>query len=125
MNIQLTISLLVSDRPDTLNKCLDSLVPLLKDLESELIIVYTGKSQDTLEFAKQYTSHIVPFTWCSDFAKARNAGLREAKGEWFLYLDDDEWFDDTSDIIRFFRAENTVTMNLRFIYSGTTRIGKG
>lgn len=104
MNIQLTISLLVSDRPDTLNKCLDSLVPLLKDLESELIIVYTGKSQDTLELAKQYTSHIVPFTWCSDFAKARNAGLREARGEWFLYLDDDEWFDDTADIIRFFQS---------------------
>ena len=104
MNIQLTISLLVSDRPDTLDKCLDSIIPLLKGLDSELIIVYTGKSQDTLEMSKQYTSHIVPFTWCNDFAKARNAGLREAKGEWFLYLDDDEWFDDTSEIIHFFKS---------------------
>ena len=104
MNIQLTISLLVSDRPDTLKKCLNSILPLLKHLESELIIVYTGKGLDTLELAKQYTSHIIPFTWCSDFAKARNAGLREAKGEWFLYLDDDEWFEDTSDIIHFFQS---------------------
>ena len=46
----------------------------------------------------------VPFTWCADFSKARNAGLKQATGEWFLYLDDDEWFDDVSEIIDFFKS---------------------
>ena len=99
MNIQLTISLLVSDRTATLGRCLASLKPLLRELDSELIVVYTGSNPDTLELAKQYTSHIIPFTWCNDFAKARNVGLSAAKGEWFLYLDDDEWFEDVDEIL--------------------------
>lgn len=104
MKIQLTISLLVSDRIDTLGRCLASLKPLLRELDSELIIVYTGKNPETRKLAEQYTSHIIPFTWCNDFAKARNAGLIKAKGEWFLYLDDDEWFENTGEIIQFFKS---------------------
>ena len=104
MNIQLTISLLVSDRIATLGRCLSSITPLLRELDAELIIVYTGQNPETLELAKQYTSHIIPFTWCNDFAKARNAGLNAAKGEWFLYLDDDEWFEDVDEILYFFKS---------------------
>lgn len=104
MNIQLTISLLVSDRMATLGRCLSSLKPLLRELDSELIVVYTGSSPETLELAEQYTSHIIPFTWCNDFSKARNVGLSAAKGEWFLYLDDDEWFENTDEIIHFFKS---------------------
>lgn len=104
MNIQLTISLLVSDRIATLGRCLSSITPLLRELDAELIIVYTGRTPETLELAKQYTSHIIPFTWCNDFAKARNAGLNAAKGEWFLYLDDDEWFEDVDEILYFFKS---------------------
>lgn len=103
MRIQLTISLLVSDRIETLGKCLNSLRPLLRELDSELICVFTGKNDETLKLIQQYTAHIIPFSWCQDFAKARNAGLEHAKGEWFLYLDDDEWFDDTEEIIHFFK----------------------
>lgn len=104
MNIQLTISLLVSDRIATLGRCLSSLTPLLRELDAELIIVYTGHNPETLELAKQYTSHIIPFTWVNDFAKARNVGLNAAKGEWFLYLDDDEWFEDVDEILYFFKS---------------------
>lgn len=104
MNIQLTISMLVSDRMETLGKCLASLKPLLRELDSELIVVFTGKNEETLELVRKYTSHIIPFTWCDDFAKARNAGLKEGRGEWFLYIDDDEWFEDTTEIIQFFKS---------------------
>lgn len=104
MNIQLTISLLVSDRMETLGKCLASLKPLLRELDSELIVVFTGKNEETLELVRQYTSHIIPFEWCNDFSKARNAGLKEGKGEWFLYLDDDEWFENIQEIIQFFKS---------------------
>lgn len=102
MNIQLTISLLASDRMNTLKRCLDSITPFLRELNSELIIVATGQDPAVLALAGQYTSDIIPFTWCNDFSKARNAGLKKASGEWFLFLDDDEWFEDVSEIIDFF-----------------------
>lgn len=104
MNIKLSISVLVSDRAETAKKCLHSLLPLLQAVESELIVVYTGREAESLQVAEQYTDHIIPFTWCDDFSAARNAGLKEASGEWFLYIDDDEWFDNCEEMIRFFQS---------------------
>lgn len=102
-----TVSVLVSNRKDTIRKCLDSIKPLLDAVPSELIIVDTvgeEKSDGSLAIAREYTNHIVPFVWCDDFAAARNAGLQAAKGEWFLYLDDDEWFENIEEIVRFFTS---------------------
>lgn len=100
----LTISVMISKNKDTIQKCLDSVMPLLQSVPSELILVDTGCDQDTLELLKVYTENIVKFQWCNDFAKARNAGRKKAKGKWFLYLDDDEWFEDVSEFIRFFNG---------------------
>ena len=87
MNIQLSISLLASDRMETLGKCLESISPLLRELNSELIVVTTGKDPKVTELVQKYTSSIIPFTWCDDFSKARNTGLKGAGGEWFLYIE--------------------------------------
>ena len=100
----LSISLLSSGRPDTLWKCLDSLKPILESVHSELVIVDTGCDSATKQKMYTYTGTIIPFTWCNDFAAARNAGLKACKGRWFLYLDDDEWFIETQPIINFFTS---------------------
>lgn len=102
MKIQLSISLLASDRPAALERCLDSLRPLMMKVPSELIVIATGTDPRVRETAARYTDQVLPFTWCDDFSAARNAGLQAAEGEWFLYLDDDEWFEDTSEISDFF-----------------------
>lgn len=99
----LSISLLCSGREDT-KKCLDSLKPIMEQIESELIIVDTGCNDEMKQLLSEYTDHIVPFTWCDDFSAARNAGLKEAKGEWFLYIDDDEYFVDVQELVEFFRS---------------------
>ncbi len=104
MNIQLSISLLASDRPSALERCLDSLTPLLLRVPSELIIVHTGTDSKVSELAHRYTDLVLPFTWCNDFSAARNTGIKAAKGEWFLYIDDDEWFEDVSEIYEFFES---------------------
>ena len=100
----LTISLLVSGREDTTEKCLKSIKPLLDKLDSELILVDTGCSKELREKLFEYTENIVSFKWSNDFASARNAGLEKAAGKWFLFLDDDEWFDDVTPIIAFFES---------------------
>ena len=101
---QLTISLLASDRPDTIRRCLDSLQPLREALSCELILVDTSNNPEINKILWEYTDQVYKFTWCNDFAKARNEGLKRAKGEWFLFLDDDEWFVDTEDMIHFFQS---------------------
>lgn len=100
--ILLTISILISNRPDTVRKCLDSVQPLLEAIPSELILTDTGCGEQVRGIIESYTDHIIEFEWCRDFSKARNAGLEQAGGEWFLFLDDDEWFEDVSEIIDFF-----------------------
>lgn len=103
-NPVLSISILISNRPDTVRKCLDSIQPLLKSIPSELILTDTGCGEEVRNIIEEYADHIIDFTWCNDFSAARNVGLRESKGQWFMYLDDDEWFEDTQSIIDFFQS---------------------
>jgi len=101
-SLLLTITMLVSDREDTIEKCMKSLKPLLDSVPSELIVVDTAGNQKCMEVVRNYTDQIVRFQWCNDFAAARNAGLVKARGKWAMYLDDDEWFEDTTEIRDFF-----------------------
>lgn len=100
-----TISMLISNRIDTVEKCFESFRPLLEQIPSEFIAVDTvgdEKSDGSVDVARKYADKIVHFEWCDDFAAARNAGLKEARGKWLIYLDDDEWFDDAGPLIDFF-----------------------
>ena len=100
--ILLTITMLVSDREDTIEKCMKSLVHLREAVPSELIVVDTAENKVCMDIVRQYTDNIVRFEWCSDFAAARNAGVKKAKGDWIMILDDDEWFETTENLEQFF-----------------------
>lgn len=116
----LSISLLVSNRIDTIRRCLESIRPLLAAVPSELIVVDTvgeNNSDGSLMIAKEYADRIVPFSWCNDFAAARNAGLECCTGEWFFYLDDDEWFESVDNMIDFFVSGEYLEYN-----SGTYQV---
>lgn len=99
----LSISMLISNgRTDTIKKCMESLRSLRKAVPSELILVDTGCMDGGIEVAREYTDQVLTFSWCNDFSAARNTGLSACSGEWFLYLDDDEWFEDTAELEQFF-----------------------
>lgn len=100
----LTISLLISNRPDTIPRCLDSLKPIMEAIPSELILIDTSKDEEIRQLLLGYTDQVYQFEWCQDFAKARNEGLKRAKGEWFMFLDDDEWFVEYQELIDFFKS---------------------
>lgn len=102
----LSISILISNRPDTVAKCLQSVEPILKDVPSELILTDTGCGSEVRQIIESYeNARIFDFEWCKDFSKARNVGLKNACGKWFLFLDDDEWFEDVSEIVQFFNSD--------------------
>ena len=101
--ILLSISMLISGREE-MKKSLDSLQAFKENIPCEIILVDTGCNKEQRQLAEQYADKIVNFTWCDDFAAARNAGLKLAEGEWFLYLDDDEWFEKPEQMLEFFKS---------------------
>ena len=70
--------------------CLES----VQEAVDEIIVVDTGSTDKTVQLAERYGASIVHFTWCHDFAAARNAGLEAATGDWILFLDADERIDE-------------------------------
>jgi len=100
--IVLSVGMIVKNEEKYLEKCLDALKPLLDAVKSELVIVDTGSSDNTVEIAKRYTGKVFHFDWIDDFSAARNFGLEKCVGEWFMYLDADEILDDLSEMIEFF-----------------------
>ena len=71
-----TISMLISNRINTVEKCFESFRPLLEQIPSEFIAVDTvgdENSDGSIDVARKYADKIVHFEWCDDFAAARNA----------------------------------------------------
>ena len=100
----LSIALLCSNRIDTVRRCLDSLLPIMEQIPSELILLDTSTDPSVPPVLAEYTDNITKFKWVNDFSAARNETVKRAKGEWYLYIDDDEWFVDIDGLIHFFKS---------------------
>ncbi len=98
----LTIGVPVSNQIGTIRRCLEGIKPILDAVPSELLVVDTGSKDGTVEVCGEFGARVVAFPWINDMSAARNAGVRNARGMWYLSIDDDEWFEDASDIIAFF-----------------------
>lgn len=100
----LSIALLCSNRIDTVRRCLDSLVPILERLPSELILLDTSTDPAVPPVLAEYTDNITKYKWTNNFSAARNETVKRAKGEWYLYIDDDEWFVELDELFAFFES---------------------
>ena len=121
-NVVLTIGMIVKNEEKWLDKCLSGIKPILDNVDSELIITDTGSTDKTVEIAKKYTDKILHFEWINDFAAARNTGIENAQGKWFMFLDADEIFQSCDEIIRFFNSGeytqfNSATFVCRNLYN--------
>lgn len=101
--IILSVGMIVKNEEEHLDNCLSALKKLLDNVPSELIIVDTGSTDKTKEIALKYTDKVYDFEWINDFAAARNYGLKKAVGEWFMFIDADEYIDkNCEEMIKFF-----------------------
>jgi len=96
--------MIVKNEEKYLRDCLNSIKPLLDELDSELIIYDTGSVDATVEIAKEFTPQVYTLEWRRDFAWARNHTIDRAKGKWYMWVDADEIYQDVSGIIDFFKS---------------------
>ena len=82
----ISLCLIVRNEARFLAACLASAA----EIESQIVVVDTGSTDDTRAIAKRAGAEVLDFAWCDDFAKARNFGIAKATGEWVLVLDADE-----------------------------------
>lgn len=82
------------NRARVINRCIDSVLNQTYP-DCEIIVIDDGSSDSTPDIVRQYTNINYIRQRNSGVATARNRGLEEAKGEWFAFLDsDDFWHPD-------------------------------
>ncbi|WP_270646641.1 glycosyltransferase, partial [Paeniclostridium hominis] len=118
----LSIVMMVKNEERYLDKTLESLKPLMKDINSELIILDTGSDDSTVEIAKRYTDKVFFANWNNDFAHMRNISISYASGDWILILDADEQLTNYDKLKEFFNSDlcnkyNSACITLKNILS--------
>jgi glycosyltransferase involved in cell wall biosynthesis len=103
--MKLSICMMVKNEEKYLDDCLKSLKPLMNKIESELIIIDTGSTDNTIKIAKRYTDKVYFHPWNDDFATMRNISISYAKGEWLLIIDGDEILANTNPLVGFLKTE--------------------
>ncbi|BAL84163.1 putative glycosyl transferase family 2 protein [Selenomonas ruminantium subsp. lactilytica TAM6421] len=63
----------------------------MSELADEMVVVDTGSTDNTMEIAEQAGARLFSFPWINDFAAAKNYALEQAKGDWIIFLDADEY----------------------------------
>ena len=99
----LSIGMIIKNESRHLRNCLVALQPLMRSVSSELIIADTGSTDESVKIAGEFAAHVLQIPWNNDFSEARNHTLCAARGEWFMYIDADEYMEDAADIINFFK----------------------
>lgn len=66
----------------------------IKDVVDEIVVVDTGSTDSTVSIAKEYGAKIYNYKWDDNFSNPRNLALDKASGEWIIFLDADEYFDE-------------------------------
>jgi Glycosyltransferases involved in cell wall biogenesis len=86
--------MIVKDEEEYLANCLAS----IKDIVSEIIVVDTGSSDNTVSIAKSYNAKVYYHKWNNSFSEARNESLKYATKDWILIMDADEELSSESKI---------------------------
>lgn len=107
-----SIIILTNNRKQLLKQCLDSLIATGLS-ENEIILVDNGSSDGTSEMVKNYENLILVKNKKNlGVAKARNQGVKKAKGKFIIFLDDDTLIKKAkfSEIMDFMKKDSNVAI---------------
>ncbi len=84
--ITISLCMIVRNEEAVLARCLNS----IQDVADEIIIIDTGSDDNTKEIAQHYTPFVYDFSWCDDFAAARNFSFSKATMDYCMWMDADD-----------------------------------
>jgi glycosyltransferase involved in cell wall biosynthesis len=87
---RIALVMIVRNEARCLQRCLDSARPWV----DEMWVLDTGSVDTTMAIAEASGAGVAQFTWCDDFAAARNAALLLTEADWCVVLDGDEWISE-------------------------------
>jgi len=87
--VRISIALITLNEEENLPRTLESVKPLLRDGQGEIIIVDSGSTDRTLEIAQSHGARIFIEPW-QGFAAQKNSAMEKGSGDWVLQLDADE-----------------------------------
>ncbi len=90
MKNNLTAVILTKNEEKTIQKVVSN----AQKCADEVLIVDSGSTDKTVEFAESVGAKVVYRAWDNDFSAQRNFALQHVETEWVLYLDADEFLDE-------------------------------
>ncbi len=86
---KLSVCIIAKNEEQNIERCLRSLKPY----PFEIVAVDTGSADRTKEIAEAYADRVYDFTWCEDFAAAKNFAVSKASHPYVMVIDSDEYLD--------------------------------
>ncbi len=87
--MKISIALITLNEEANLARTLESVQPLVRDGQGEIIVVDSGSTDRTLEIARAHGARVFSEPW-KGFAAQKNSAMEKAAGDWVLQLDADE-----------------------------------
>jgi glycosyltransferase involved in cell wall biosynthesis len=87
--VKLSVVLITHNEESNLARTLESVRPLVRDGQGEIIVVDSGSTDRTVEIARYFGARVFTEPW-KGFAAQKNSAIGKATGEWVLSLDADE-----------------------------------
>jgi GT2 family glycosyltransferase len=96
MSVEITVIVPTLNRAHWLEECLASVLSqeTREEFDFEVLVIDNGSTDDTAELLGKLAAENTRLRWLQELvrseSRARNAGIRESRGNWLAFLDDDE-----------------------------------
>jgi len=90
--MKISACVIAKNEEHNIGSCLAS----IQNIVDEIIVVDTGSTDQTIQIAASYGAKVYNYEWQQDFSAAKNYALKQAQGEWIIFLDADEYFIEES-----------------------------
>ena len=93
LRVKLSVVLITCNEEANLARTLESVRPLVREGQGEVIVVDSASTDRTVDIAKSYGARVFVETW-KGYAAQKNSAIEKATGDWILSLDADEELDE-------------------------------